>query len=161
MEGYMKPFFILSIIFCLGMAACATAPAPRLVVRPFAISKPFDAVWQSVIETFAELNLPIMNMEKESGLITTDWISFRGQDKTTGYCDCGGIGMNVEIDRLGRFNVYVEKVGESSCELEVNSFFEIITRSALAHNGPSSVGYCVSTGKLEAEIYKRVSEKIK
>jgi len=156
----VKKFFALVIIVFVG-AVCATGPAPRLIVRPFAIPKPFDAVWQSVIETFAELKLPIMNMEKASGLITTDWISFRGQDNTTGYCDCGGLGINVEIDRLGRFNVYVEKVGESSCELEVNSFFENSTRSALIHNGPSSVGKCVSTGKLEAEIYKRVSEKIK
>jgi uncharacterized lipoprotein len=155
----IKPIAILCL--CFGLMSCATAPVQRQVPSSFPFDKPFDPVWQAVIETFAELNLPILNMEKASGLITTDWISFRGQDNTTGYCACGGLGTSVEVDRRGRFNVYVKKVGESSCELKVNSVFENNTRSALVKDSLISVGNCVSTGKLEAEIYKRVSEKMK
>jgi len=154
-----KLFSVLGILIVL--AACATAPAPRQIQTSFPLEKPFDPVWQTVIEVFAELNLPIMNMEKVSGLITTDWINFTGQNNINGYCDCGGLGMNREVERRGRFNVYVKKVGDSSCELKVNSIFEHIITSALDNTSPHYTNACVSTGKLEAEIFKRIQEKIK
>lgn len=155
----IKPIAFLCL--CFGLICCATPPVPRQVPNSFPIDKPFDTVWQSVIETFAELNLPIMNMEKVSGLITTDWISFAGQDNIKGYCDCGGLGISREVDRRGRFNVYVKKVGDSACELKVNSIFDHTITSALDNHSPNYTSACVSTGKLEAEVFKRVSEKAK
>ena len=104
------------------------------------------------------MNLPISNMEKVSGLIVTDWISFNGQDNKTGYCDCGTpTFMYSESERHGKFNVYVKKVGDAACEVKVNSVFESINsyqESVLKTN-------CISTGKLEAEIYRLVQEKLK
>jgi hypothetical protein len=155
----MKKLSVLIGFVCLAVG-CGVPPVARTIVSSFPIDKPFDSVWGAVIETFAELNLPILNMEKASGLITTDWISFKGQDNI-GYCDCGKLGLYVEIARQGRFNVYAKKVDEASCELKVNSVFQRITHMAFDRDPTPIVGDCVSTGKLEAEIYRRVSEKIK
>ena len=141
---------------CLMLAACASAPAPRQIQNSFPIDQPFEKVWQAVIETFAELNLPIMNMEKASGLITTDWIDFRGQKDETGYCSCGKAGFPFsEIERKGKFNVYVKKMGEASCEIRVNSSFE----ATAAYQDAIKRISCISTGNLEKEIYDRVLEK--
>lgn len=151
----------LSAIFlCFGLICCATAPVPRQIQSSFPIDKPFEPVWQAVIEVFAELNLPIMNLEKASGLITTDWISFRGQSNT-GYCDCGGLGLNVELDRRGKFNVYVKKISDNSCEIKVNAVFDHIVRYGLDRNSTPSTSSCVSTGKMEAEFYKKFMDKMK
>jgi len=49
-----------------------TPPKPRQIQNSFQIEKPFDAVWTAVIEVFSELSLPIINIEKASGLIVTD-----------------------------------------------------------------------------------------
>jgi hypothetical protein len=155
----MKIKFSVLLVFCLTFIFCATAPTPRQIQNSFPIEKPFDSTWQAVIEVFAELSLPIMNMEKASGLITTDWISFRGQ-KNTDYADCGKGGlMDVEKDRLGKFNVYVKKISESSCEIKINSLFE---KHYVIYDNPSiNKSSCVSSGKLEAQIFKSIQEKIK
>jgi len=58
-----------------------------MIQKSFLIEAPFDKIWEAIIETFAELQLPIQNMEKASGLITTDWIDFKGQTNED-YCDC-------------------------------------------------------------------------
>ncbi len=156
----MKIKLIAFFILCCWLISCTTyiAPVSRQIQNSFTFDKPFEIVWQSVIEVFAKLNLSIMNMEKASGLITTDWISFGSRDNITGYCSCGKLineeNKNVLVgDRRGRFNVYVKKVSDSSCELMVNAVFELANI-----NGPL---HCESTGKLEAEIYKGVSAIIK
>jgi len=156
----MKKFFVLGMIF-IGLA-CATAPAVRQIQNAFPIDKPFEEVWQATIETFSDLNLPILNMEKASGLITTDLISFRGQKNETGYCDCGKLTAMLEIeqDRFGKFNVYVKKTTDTSCEVRVNSVFEQ-AHTSYGQGNALFKRSCVSTGKLEADIFKRISEKIK
>jgi hypothetical protein len=153
----MKNIFVL-VVVCLVLIACGVPPVPRTIVNSFPIDKPFDSVWTAVIEVFAELSLPILNMEKASGLITTDSISFRGQKDQTGYCACGSARFPLyEIDRQGKFNVFVKKTSVDSIELQVNAVFEKVAQfETTIERTP-----CVSTGKLEAEIYRRVSEKIK
>lgn len=143
------------------LTACATAPVPRQIQNSFPLEKSFDPVWQAVIESFAELNLPIMNMEKASGLITTDWISFRGQKDETGYCTCGKAGYPfAETDRMGRFNVYVKKMG-LGCEVKINAVFEQHNMDMITNSRTTRTRTCVSTGKLEADIYKLIIEKLK
>jgi uncharacterized lipoprotein len=152
----MKKLFALTVIAYL-VGACAVRPVPRQIVNSLAIEKAFDSTWSAVIETFAELNLPIMNVEKASGLITTDWISFKSQNDETGYCACGTAHFPLsEVDRRGKINVFII-VTNNSVEMKVNAVFEKISQyKEIVENTP-----CVSTGKLEAEIRKRVSEKIK
>lgn len=152
----MKKLFALTVIACL-VGACVVPPVPRQNDNSSAIKKPFDSTWSAVIETFAELNLPIMNVEKASGLITTDWISFKNQNDETGYCACGTTKFPlVEVDRRGKFQVFII-AKENSAEVNVSAVFEKISQyKEIVENTP-----CVSTGKLEAEISKRVSKKLK
>ncbi|MCJ7563620.1 MAG: hypothetical protein MUP52_03395 [Candidatus Aminicenantes bacterium] len=162
----MKIKLFVFLCLCFSFISCATAPVPRQVQTAFPIDKAFDKVWQAVIETFAELNLPILNKEIGPGVISTDWINLENKDNTNGYCDCGKLGiMAIEDLRHGRFEVYIKKVGDSSCELKVNTEFELIWRSippVYTIGGEATfTKKCVSTGILEAEIFKRVSEKTK
>jgi len=157
----VKRIFLVGLV-CLALAACASVPVPRQIQNSFSVDQPFEEVWQAVIEIFAELNLPIMNMEKASGLITTDWISFRGQKNETGYCSCGSAGYPFrEQDRSGKFNVYVKKVSYAPCEIKVNAVFEQFSADVVSNSGATRTRPCVSTGKLEKEIYDRVLEKTK
>jgi uncharacterized lipoprotein len=97
-----------------------------------------------------------MNVEKASGLITTDWISFKNQNDETGYCACATTKFPlVEVDRRGKFQVFII-AKENSAEVKVSAVFEKISQyKKIVENTP-----CVSTGKLEAEISKRVSKKL-
>lgn len=151
--------FIMGLI-CLFFISCATAPAPRMIVDTFLIEKHFDLVWQAVIESFAELQLPIQNMEKASGLITTDWIDFTGQ-KNTDYCDCGGLGANLEFSRTGKFNVFVKKISENSYEIKVNCMYQQTHQFPPGKKRQSKVRRkCVSTGKLESDMFNLIKSKL-
>ena len=148
-------------LFCLFFISCATAPAPRQIVKAFTIEASFDEIWQAVIESFADMNLPIMNIEKDSGLITTDWEIYPRGKAGNVYCDCGGLGLNVEIERRGRFNVFVKRLTENSCELKVNCIYNQTIQPAMAKGSTGITRRnCVSTGKLEAEMFELVKSKI-
>lgn len=147
-------------LMCFMIYGCAgIAPAPRQIAKAFPIEAPFDEVWQAVIESFAELQLPIQNMEKDSGLITTDWIDFSGQ-KNTGYCDCGKPRFGLlEGSRSGRFNIFIKKTSGNSCEVNVNCMYR---QTLVKLNGDFYKNKsCVSTGNLEAEMFELIKSKLK
>ncbi|MCX6578385.1 MAG: hypothetical protein NTV82_18600 [Candidatus Aminicenantes bacterium] len=155
----MKGKKLIIFFLCLILASCMpTPPKPRQIQNSFQIEKPFDAVWTAVIEVFSELSLPIINIEKASGLIVTDWISF-DSSKVYSYMDCGDLSALAfnQKTRRGKFNVFVKKTDEKNCEMKINSVFE----TAVFYSGGVQTFPCVSKGALEAEVYKRVTEKIK
>jgi len=139
---------------------CAgTIPVPRQITKAFPIEAPFDGVWQAVIETFADLQLPIQNMEMDSGLITTDWIDF-SSEKSKEYSDCGEIKFGlVEGGRSGKFNVFVKRILDNSCEVMVNCMYR---QTQVKLNGDFYKNKdCVSTGKLEADMFELIKSKLK
>lgn len=145
------------VLVCLFIYGCATAPVPRQITKAFPIEAPFDDVWQAVIESFSDLQLPIDNMEKDSGLITTDWIDIKGQ-KNTDYCDCGGLGINIEQRRVGKFNVFVKRIAGDSCEIRINCMYEQTISDIYEKSFRRRK--CVSTGKLEAEMFNLIKSKL-
>lgn len=151
----MKIKISILCVLLLFIIGCAKPPAPRTIENSFTVNSDYDSAWSALVETFAELQLPIDNMEKDSGLITTDWIEFTGQTNE-GYCDCGGLGINIEINRLGKFNVFMKKDTENSCKMTVNSQWEQTYR----FGDDVYKRKCVSTGKLEREIFDIVTKKL-
>jgi hypothetical protein len=142
-------------LFIFLFSGCATAPKPRTIVNAFDYQNDYDAVWSATVETFAELNLPIDNMEKDSGLITTDWIDFTGSGNEA-YCDCGGLGLAIENSRQGKFNVFVKQAGTGS-SVKVNCMYQ-----QTASLGDTRANRnCLSTGGLEARIAESIREKLK
>ena len=152
-----KVLMILGV--CFFFYSCATAPLPRMIQDSFPIDKSYDEVWAAIIETFSEMHFPINIMEKDSGLITTEWFSFSGQSNE-GWCDCGGLGMNIEVNRQVRFNVFVKKTSENSCNLKVNCLFEQVYYFSLDEGRSLLKRPCVSTGLYEREMFEVVKEKL-
>lgn len=150
----MRKSGLLLIMLAVACAGCATAPAPRTIINAFSFSTSLDTVWSATVETFAELNLPIDNMEKDSGLITTDWINFTGTGNKE-WCDCGGLGIAVENSRRGKFNVFVKQTG-TTVSVRVNCQFQQV-----ASLGGTVVNReCVSTGSLESRINSLIASKV-
>lgn len=144
---------MLAAIMILSLVGCATAPKQHVITNSFDYERDFDTVWTAVVEVFAEMNYPIDNMEKDSGLITTDWLSLAGTGNDD-YCDCGGLGLTTEDARQGKFNVFVKK-GSGGATVRVNCLF----RQTRSFGGSSSTVNCVSTGNLEARVNQLISEK--
>lgn len=138
--------FLVCILLLVG--ACDSPPKAHDFKNTWEMSQAFDHVWEAVIEVFAEHNWTILNMEKDSGLIASDWHSLPPKQE---YADCGvtwGWTYGEEV----RFNVFVRHKG-AHVTLQVNARFR-------QNRGQHGYAECTSTGKLEAEVHDMVVAKL-
>lgn len=169
-----KLFFSVTVFFFNGfLISCATAPPPqtvtivRTVEKERIIKKPFNLVWQSAVEWFATHNMPIKNIDKDSGLLTTEY-----KLSTQQHMDCNEKknpnAVKTEItDTTGIFNVLIKKVDRSSTKVSVNTFFSANLVQYKYENNFSWIPIfwydervnCTSTGVLEKQILDFISAK--
>lgn len=105
----------------------------------------YDATWRAALQSFSELELPIATLEKESGVIATDWILVADADERM---ECPDDPRSAEM----RFNLLVE---ESGGETRIT-----ITTGARARDDEGTLQRCVSTGALEGAIHRRIARKV-
>lgn len=159
-----RPLVNAAILLALGCGPTAyTTPVSVPIEKERTIDKPFDAVWQQAVEWFATHNTPIKNIDKASGLISTEYSL--SLDEATKYADCGtgssDFNGKVEIEKpVGNFNLIVTRKDEQAVTVKVNVFFTCITNryryeNVLSTNyvlESSSPTKCTSRGALEREI---------
>ncbi len=154
----------LALQNCSAPKTTTVQQAPRIIEKERIISKPFDAVWQTSIEWFATHNTPIKNLDKSSGLISTEYSVSIGDARR--YMECGSVrtafimGKSELSNFTGNFNVLIKKLGDNSTKISVNVFYGA-SINQYRTNGLLSSGYtlassttttCASTGLLEREI---------
>jgi uncharacterized protein YceK len=118
-------------------------------------SASYDETWSAILQTFAELDLPISTLEKESGLVATDWILVEDPEDAM---DCDDGYRNAEM----RFNVFLKTVPRfDTSDLQAVGQEMTITSSARAGGeDPGELQRCESTGELEQAIQTRVGRKV-
>lgn len=67
----MKSLFVL--LLCLGLCGCATLKPITAEDRQHIYNADFNTVWSKSIEMLTQENFPIKSMDKENGLIQTDY----------------------------------------------------------------------------------------
>ena len=168
----MKMIVLLASVAIIS-AACASLPAPRQIQDSIAISAPLDRAWQAALETLAELDFALATpLQKESGLISTELMNIA--ESQSAWWDAGSLNFTqFKRGYRGKVTVFVRADGADQCQVKVRSKFEILfvdsvheslTKSEFAQavRGEDLFSRpCVSTGVLEAEIFTRISEKIK
>lgn len=135
-----------TVVFCLVLAGCSTAPQPRSITRAQTYAMPKDAVWQEVMAWFTSNQIQIKTIEKDSGVVYAE----RLYDLTSGQADCGEPGVDLPIERLGQFNVFVREADANHTEVTVNANF--IERRRDGWTGAYKTINCVSTGGVESSI---------
>ena len=141
-------------VMLLASTACASAP----VARDFddladyrAIS--FTEVWDVVVDISRDRNWAIDALERDSGTITTEWMS----NDDVAYRDCGSAGFRAtDSDHLGRYSVAVRET-DNGVSVRVATSWRVVRNSA---NSISSVE-CLSTGMLEREIHDEVRRRLR
>jgi len=144
----------LAVVVCAAVAALASASAPKshTFEKSMRTDGTFDQTWSAVIEVFADRNWAIQNMEKDSGLITTDWMSL-GSDSS--FADCGGSGIASVAKREIRFNVLVREE-ESGARITVNATF----RELRTFDNQVAYVDCTSTGNVEQLVHELVETSL-
>lgn len=110
--------------------------------RESSFQAPFDEVWDAAIASFAAMDLPISTLEKESGVLATDWILL---DDAEEWMDCDG---DVRAEE-GRYNAILREAGSGTRMT--------LTASYRAQDRDEGVAVrCGSTGEMEERIRARV-----
>ena len=143
-----------AVITTLVSLACATAPVARdfenLAEYPEAS---FSEVWDLVIDVFGDRNWAIDNLERESGIIATDWMA----TDDPSYQDCGGSGIfGSPQTHMGRFNIVVRET-DVGVSMRVTTSWRA-TRAVIVEDEVALT--CVSTGVFERELHDEVGRRL-
>ncbi|HBP40286.1 MAG: hypothetical protein ACTJG4_14000 [Vreelandella alkaliphila] len=154
----MKMLKLGLIVSALGfLGGCAAAGVTGLpsdtAEKNFVFDKEFDNVWEATVEWFASNNTPIDNVDKNSGLISSNY----GLNPGSGIINCGQPTGNVGLlqanfeDVNANINVIVRDQGEQQTRATVNIFGKalVVVRNGYGQVMSSASVDCVSTGSYE------------
>jgi hypothetical protein len=147
----MKKILYLIISSFLLLSCAGTAPQRYSFDNYEVYEGTFDKVWSAVIETFAEKNISISNMEKVSGFISTQEMRFPPR-----YADCGKTPIGIEFNSdgpLGTFNAFVKEISPGKYNISINASFRLITTN-MFYQG------CTSTGTIESILLVSIRDKL-
>ena len=137
----------LLVVFACA-TSCVTAPKYHSFKKSWKMSSGFDQVWGAAIELFAEKGWEISTLEKDSGIISSEWI---GVATGSDVCDCGGSGIASARNRQGKLNIYIKR-GIDGATVIVNTSF----REYRSFDNNAWWQECTSTGNLEARVHEEI-----
>lgn len=144
---------VLVILGLLMLSGCTTMPinsSPAKQEEVFNLS--FDDVWKQVVEVLSDENYPIESIEKDSGLITTEFISTGGD----------------QIQRIARLekgmffawttgsyklNIFVVSIDDSHTRVKINPYIKAYNYILESWKQRAS-----STGLIERSIFRRIKD---
>ena len=150
----------------MALTGCAVSmPAPE--EYRFDNSRTFDVnmddLWEEVVEFFAENNLPISIIERDSGLIVSNDLRFSNDAEFNQYADCGvraeDLGNLRRDSGTGDVNIFIRERSTGNVEVTVNSRFGLF-REVQTTIYVSKSFDCVSKGVLESTILDRITTGI-
>lgn len=138
------------VIWALAAAACAgyqppPSPTPRDGTD---ISAPFGRTWDSVIDEFADRNIPIATIERASGLVATEQLTVGHEAREE--ADCGQLNGRRLFPTHAIYNVLVR--GDSA-----RSSVKATMRWARVTNDGSET--CTTLHRWEAALEDRVKQR--
>lgn len=156
------------LIVILYALSCSPVPPVKMDLKTYTdLDATFDEVWEAVIAHFADNMYTIQTIEKSSGIIVTERITYRNGPISDGYagnkemnlslCNCGKHGSLIFGNLYVKFNVFVREIDKNKTRIQVNAKFWTTYYDALGEN--RGVWDCVSTGQLEKWLISEVETK--
>lgn len=146
----LKPFLVLTL--CL--VSCATAPQVHEFQKTWTVQSSYDKTWSATVQLFAEHGWPISTLEKDSGIIVSDWVRLNAAEAAE-FADSGNSGLAYVRSREAKFNVFIQDAG-SSPSLTVNTSF----REQRSFDTQVWYQECTSLGVLEAKVYGEIVSRV-
>lgn len=140
------------IALALAVAGCATAPTSRDFERTMPVAgASIDETWRAVSDVFDARGWPIDVVDREEGVVGTDWI--RAGDRSGEVMDCGSHPLAIDIRHEFRVTATVAGARPgATMTLDVRAR---TYRSALREDFVD----CASVGVLEEEIHEAVTDR--
>lgn len=140
------------IAVAVALSGCGSNPGTYAVKNSGTYARPYDLVWEDVVEWFAKNNVQIKTIDKSSGVIYAERIWMNQFDDTVS--DCGKPAFPfVAVSRRASFNVFVNHANATSPTVTVTAQFE----ETRAYGANRIVAACVSKGVLENLVLRSIS----
>lgn len=154
----MRNLFKFALCF-LFLDCAPSKPLIRPIIQDtFIIDAPYEKTWRAVASVIAERGLPIESVEKESGLLTTKFVTFaRGMESDKEIKKVAVIKTSfLLIWERGRYalSIYCEPVSGSTTRVKITAHIE-----GFESNVSKSWHVCYSNGNLEKRIAELVQAK--
>lgn len=150
-----------------GCAGMADSTGPPSYVGPDeyevessrTINKSYDETWTAIVDFLSENNVPLDNVDKDSGLITSE----RARSQQSGpFIDCGDLEGGYYTWEVGRedvsqnINIRARKIDEKTTRVHADVFGSgVIYGYSMGDERPYDA-QCVSTGELEQSLYRAI-----
>ena len=149
----------------VSLVGCATTP-PEQQPIPLRDSEvfvsPFPKVWSALIATLAEQAYPIEAIEKESGVVTTRFVTFTG-GKVDAQIDALAVKPTEPLATWmsGRYtlSIFVGKTDSLTTTVKVTSHIEAFVKPFMV-DVPDWV-VCQSKGVIEKRLFDAIKDKLK
>lgn len=136
-----------SVLFVVLLFGCASTPRVTSFESTRTYSKSYDQVWRELMQSFTSYNLQIKTVEKESGIVYAERLSFDNAQ-----ADCGYQWPFVPLSRTLSLNVFVATLEDSgSTQVTVNADFRERRQNNL-NPAQTQDFVCQSTGAVEQAV---------
>lgn len=123
----------------------------------------FDKVWEATVDWFATNNIPIKNIEKDSGIIGSEYaLGSNYSQVDCGVVDPGGMYILQDENVVANLNVLVrEKTSTVTVQPNVFGQGSFMLRD-IWNNMPNTIkaDRCVSTGELEKSLHNYLNARL-
>jgi len=159
--------FALGLMMAAGLsfwAGCASFPPPKETIPNSRIyGYGYDDVWESVLATLSERNIPVKSMEKESGNIVAKDETIELRQYEPGrydsiYCFCGIPEENRVLKKLvGEYTISVSRETDVRTSVTIDASFQ-----ASQYFGERVTGRfpCLSKGIFEPIFLERLVSQL-
>lgn len=146
----MKPY-LLATAAVMALASCATPAAYVPIENTATIALSQDVVWSNLVEYFAENNISIKTIERDSGIIYAER-SISGPGELASLASCGSAFGSAPIATTLDMNVFVRPTTDGTASrVTVNTRFHQVQANGFT-NGATSTVACNSLGQIERRV---------
>jgi hypothetical protein len=148
------------ILVALLVVSCANiqGPVTSYETQERVYRADWDDVWDAVLETLTDLDVPIDYIETASGFVRSDYAKFPPNEAYTELFDCGSyygkpIAGRSDFDPRVRFTVLLREASGGTTKVRVRVLVTGTVQTDVAV-------HCVSTGTLEDDFYRQLSNRV-
>lgn len=158
---------ILALATTTALAGCAgpsvTPPGAAPSDQSQVYSADFDRVWENTVDWFAVNNIPIKNIEKDSGIIGSEYsLGANYSQVDCGTVDPGDMHILQDVSVVANINVLVrEASGGTAVQPNVFGHGKATLYDAL-NSRPATLKLedCISTGELEESLHQYLNTQL-
>ena len=156
----MKNMYLIVAVLIVSLSGCATTPPPQQKEDTAFYLARFNKVWDACLMTLEEEAIPIETMEKEKGLITTEYVNYSVGPQA--HHEIEKIAQKPSAERLAiwsqvgyTLSILITPINDMSTKVRVTAHIE-----AYDKNVTKQWHECISYGVIENIILERIRSQL-